>query len=58
MIRQVQRANSQHGTHDVVAGEPELHHVVSPEGPEARVCRQGGVGAGGEVVEEFKLEGW
>ncbi len=56
LARQVQRAHRQHRAHDIVAREAHLDHVIAPEGPDARVRGEGGVGFCGEVVEELELE--
>jgi hypothetical protein len=56
LARQVQRADRQHRAHDIVARQALLDHVVAPEGPDAHVGGQGGVGFGREVVEELQLE--
>ena len=53
---QVERADGQHGAHDVVAGQPELDDIVTPELPDARVGGEGGVSLCGEVVEQFEFE--
>lgn len=53
---QVERADGQHGPHDVVAGQPQLDEVIAPELPDARVGGEGGVGLCGEVVEQFQLQ--
>ena len=53
---QMERAHSEDGTHDVVAGQTQLDYVVAPERPDAGVGGEGGVSLGGEVVKEFEFE--
>jgi hypothetical protein len=58
VVGQVQRADGQHGAHDVVAGQALLDDVPAPKVPYAGVRCEGGVRFGGEVVEELKFEEW
>ncbi len=50
---QVQRADGEDSTHDVVASQTQLDDVIAPERPDAGVGGECGVGLGGEVVEQF-----
>lgn len=56
VVGQVQSGEGEDGEHDVVALEADLDNGYPPEVADARVGREGGAGAGGEVVEKFELQ--
>lgn len=58
VVGEVEGADGQHGSHDVVTFQAELDYSDTPEIADSGVGCEGRIGVGGEVVKKFQLQEW